>query len=216
MPVFQLTLRGWQPDNVTAASEACIKWVKCDSREVLDCWLNEKALRSLVLEVDANPSPDFDFDDGVDVILNVIGGEIMERWAPSYSASKDPPVCLRWKDFVAAVAPIAAASIRDILFPGEDRSAWYQFADQLGFPYVLDCLGQRVYKGEWLSADKRLHQPPIAVLEGIEDGIAVVNTNPRRELHEFRQKDICRFVLAESSWVRSQEQPNPYLKGKDE
>ena len=73
MLVFQLTLKGWEPCDTTPETEACIIWVKAASRETLDHWLGENRLNQLVVQIDTNPHPQYDFEDGVDVELGLSG-----------------------------------------------------------------------------------------------------------------------------------------------
>jgi hypothetical protein len=96
--VFQLTLEGFDAENPTPFSEACIKWVKCNSRKQLDNWLKLTGLDKVVQEIDDNPQNEWGFDDGVNVILEEDGLLGKVTWSPAHKT--DNPKA-EWLEVVA-------------------------------------------------------------------------------------------------------------------
>lgn len=80
MPVYEVTLKGWRPNDPTEASEECIKWVEASDmirvRQWLAPFLDEGVLLSLT-ETDLGDS--LSFTEGCDVVLSEKGSE----YAPS-------------------------------------------------------------------------------------------------------------------------------------
>jgi len=124
MTCFQITLKGWQPEDATSETELCIKWVNAPTREHLDHWLKSQGYTDLVQEIDTDLPQHYTFEDGVDLVIQDDGtckwGHQKEQqdWDAQVQKAKLSSVLLhrdRMNEAAKAVARLVYREFPDVI-----------------------------------------------------------------------------------------------------